>query len=71
VLVKAPKAKQNRRFDLPTVGPQTVAGVARASLAGLAVVAGATIIAEPQKVIAEANAAGGFVVGVRAPEPAA
>jgi hypothetical protein len=71
VLVKAPKAKQNRRFDLPTVGPQTVAGVARASLAGLAVVAGATIIAEPQKVIAEANAAGVFVVGVRAPEPAA
>jgi DUF1009 family protein len=71
VLVKAPKAKQNRRFDLPTIGPQTVAGVARAGLAGLAVVAGATIIAEPQKVIADANAAGIFIVGVRAPAAAA
>lgn len=67
VLVKAPKARQSRRFDLPTIGPQTVAGVARAGLAGLAVVAGATIIVEPQTVIAEANAAGVFVVGVRAP----
>lgn len=71
VLVKAPKAKQNRRFDLPTIGPQTVAGVARAGLAGLAVVAGATIIAEPQEAIAEANAAGVFVTGARVPEPAA
>ncbi|MEZ5788748.1 MAG: UDP-2,3-diacylglucosamine diphosphatase LpxI [Xanthobacteraceae bacterium] len=69
VLVKAPKARQSRRFDLPTIGPQTVAGVARAGLAGLAVVAGATIIAEPQKVIADANAAAIFVVGV--PVPAA
>jgi hypothetical protein len=67
VLVKAPKANQNRRFDLPTIGPQTVAGIARAGLAGLAVVAGATIIAEPQKVIADANAAGMFIVGVQAP----
>ncbi len=71
VLVKAPKAKQNRRFDLPTIGPQTVAGVARAGLAGLAVVAGATIIAEPQTVIADANAAGIFVIGVRATAAAA
>lgn len=71
VLVKAPKAEQNQRFDLPTIGPQTIAGVARAGLAGLAVAAGATIIAEPQKVIAEADAAGIFVIGVRAPVAAA
>jgi hypothetical protein len=29
VLVKAPKPGQDRRFDLPSIGPQTVEGVAR------------------------------------------
>ena len=49
VLVKAPKRDQDRRFDLPSIGPQTVEGVARAGLAGIAVVAGETIIAEPER----------------------
>ncbi len=48
VLVKAPKPGQDRRFDLPTIGPQTVENAARAGLAGIAVVAGATIMAEPR-----------------------
>ena len=34
VLVKAPKPGQDRRFDLPAIGPQTVEEVARAGLAG-------------------------------------
>ena len=34
VLVKAPKAGQDMRFDLPTVGPRTVEGAAKAGLAG-------------------------------------
>ena len=46
VLVKAPKPAQDRRFDLPAIGPQTVANVARAGLAGIAVAAGNTIIAD-------------------------
>ena len=37
VLVKAPKPGQDRRFDLPGIGPRTIEGVARAGLAGLAV----------------------------------
>ena len=49
MLVKAPKPEQDRRFDLPSIGPQTVEGVARAGLAGIAVVAGETIIAEPER----------------------
>ncbi|HVV60300.1 MAG TPA: UDP-2,3-diacylglucosamine diphosphatase LpxI [Pseudolabrys sp.] len=65
VLVKAPKPQQDRRFDLPSIGPQTVEEVARAKLAGIAVVAGETIIAEPQQVIAAADDAGIFVAGVR------
>jgi DUF1009 family protein len=66
VLVKAPKSGQDARFDLPSIGPPTVEGVARAGLAGLAVVAGAAIIAEPQAVAERADALGVFVVGVPA-----
>ena len=51
VLVKAPKPGQDRRFDLPSIGPQTVEGVVRAGLAGIAVVAGATIVAEPERLV--------------------
>jgi UDP-2,3-diacylglucosamine hydrolase len=64
VLVKAPKPQQDRRFDLPTIGPETVAAVARAGLAGLAAVAGAAIVAEPQRLAQLAEARGVFVVGV-------
>jgi DUF1009 family protein len=64
VLVKAPKPNQDRRFDLPSIGPKTVEGVARAGLAGIAVAAGETIIAEPAQLIAAADKAGIFVFGV-------
>jgi DUF1009 family protein len=66
VLVKAPKPEQDRRFDLPSIGPNTVAGVVRAKLAGIAVVGGTTVIAEPERVVREADRAGIFVVGVPA-----
>jgi UDP-2,3-diacylglucosamine hydrolase len=64
VLVKAPKPGQDRRFDLPAIGPQTVASVARAGLGGIAVTAGSAIIAEPAEMIAAADRAGLFLVGV-------
>jgi UDP-2,3-diacylglucosamine hydrolase len=64
VLVKTPKPAQDRRFDLPAIGPATVAGVARAGLAGIAVTADATIVAEPAEVGAAADRAGIFVTGV-------
>jgi DUF1009 family protein len=63
VLVKAPKRRQDRRFDLPSIGPDTVMRTAKAGLAGIAVIAGATIIAEPQRLIEAADGAGLFVVG--------
>jgi DUF1009 family protein len=65
VLVKAPKPGQDRRFDLPSIGPRTIENVARAGLAGLAVAAGTTMMAEPQAVIAAADREKVFVVGVR------
>jgi UDP-2,3-diacylglucosamine hydrolase len=65
VLVKAPKPGQDRRFDLPAIGPQTVERVARAGLAGIAVAAGSTIIAEAAEVVAAADRAKIFLMGVR------
>ena len=64
VLVKAPKPGQDRRFDLPSIGPRTIEHVARAGLAGLAVTAGSTMVAEPGEVIAAADREKVFVVGV-------
>jgi UDP-2,3-diacylglucosamine hydrolase len=66
VLVKAPKSGQDLRFDLPTIGPRTVEGVAAAGLAGIAVAAGHTLLAEPEQMIAAADRAGLFVTGVDA-----
>jgi UDP-2,3-diacylglucosamine hydrolase len=66
VLVKAPKSSQDLRFDLPTVGPKTIEGAAKAGLAGIAIVAGNTIVVEPQAMIATADAAGLFVTGLSA-----
>jgi UDP-2,3-diacylglucosamine hydrolase len=64
VLVKSPKPGQDRRFDLPAIGPQTIENAARAGLAGVAVTAGSTLIAAPMEVIAAADRAKIFVVGV-------
>src|SRR5467141_747828 len=66
VLVKAPKSGQDLRFDLPTMGPRTVEGAAAAQLAGIAIVAGNTIVVEPQAMIEKADAAGLFVTGLPA-----
>ncbi len=66
VLVKAPKSGQDLRFDLPTVGPRTVEGAVKAGLGGIAIIAGNTIVVEPQAMIETADAAGLFVTGLPA-----
>jgi UDP-2,3-diacylglucosamine hydrolase len=66
VLVKAPKSGQDLRFDLPTVGPKTIEGVASAGLAGIAVIAGSTIAADAQGMVAAADKAGLFIQGLPA-----
>ena len=65
VLVKAAKRGQDRRVDLPSIGPRTVEGAARAGLAGIAVVSGSTIIAEAGLTGAAADRERLFVIGVR------
>ena len=68
VLVKMAKPGQERRVDLPTVGADTVAAAARAGLAGIAVEAGGALIVGRDTMVAAADAAGLFVVGVEAGE---
>jgi len=65
VLVKLPKPGQEKRADLPAIGPKTVAGAVDAGLAGIAVAAGATLVIDPARVVADADAAGLFVVGIK------
>ena len=61
VLCKAPKTQQDRRVDLPAIGPETVAGAARAGLAGIAVEVGGVLVLDVGEVIEAADAAGLFL----------
>ncbi len=64
VLVKLVKPGQDRRTDLPTVGPETLRRAAEAGLRGVAFEAGGTILAERDATIAVADAAGLFLLGL-------
>lgn len=64
VLVKLCKPQQDLRADLPTIGVSTVENARAAGLAGIAVEAGRALVVEREAMIAAANAAGLFVVGL-------
>jgi DUF1009 family protein len=57
---------QDRRLDLPSIGPRTIEKVAAAGLGGIAVETGGTLIADPQQVVAAADRCKIFVIGFRA-----
>lgn len=61
LLYKAPKPLQDRRIDLPTIGPATVAHAAAAGLGGLAWAAGGVICLDLPEMQARAAAAGMFL----------
>ncbi|MGO9487318.1 MAG: LpxI family protein [Rhodomicrobium sp.] len=63
VLVKRPKPRQDRRLDLPAIGPQTVELAAEAGLAGIAVEAGAVLLAGADELVEKANKSGLFLYG--------
>ncbi|MBV9347907.1 MAG: UDP-2,3-diacylglucosamine diphosphatase LpxI [Pseudolabrys sp.] len=65
VLVKAPKPAQDHRYDLPTIGPKTVEGVANAGLAGIAVAAGEALAADLVRAVELADAKNIFIVGLK------
>ena len=64
VLVKLVKRGQDRRTDLPTIGPGTMAAAAAAGLRGVAFEGGGTIVADRDAAIAAADAAGLFLLGL-------
>ena len=61
VLVKMTKPGQDRRFDLPSIGPRTIGGAARAGLRGLVIEADGVNILERDETIGAACAAGLFL----------
>jgi hypothetical protein len=65
VLVKLAKPQQDDRFDLPTIGPETIAAAAKTGLSGIAIEAGRSLVIDRDKVRQLADEAGIFVVGLR------
>ena len=61
VLAKTAKPQQERRVDLPSIGPETVDNVVRAGLAGIIVSAGSSLIIDRDEVIKRADASGVFI----------
>ena len=65
VLAKWPKPIQERRIDLPTIGPATIEAAAAAGLAGIVGEAGATLVMNRAALIAAADRLGLFVMGLQ------
>jgi UDP-2,3-diacylglucosamine hydrolase len=61
VLYKAPKVQQDRRMDLPAIGPTTVAKAAAAGLAGIAWEARGALLLDAEQTMADAERLGLFL----------
>ena len=66
ILVKASKLHQDRRVDLPAIGPKTVQSAVKAGLIGIAVAAHDVILVEKARLLRDADRSGIFVAGVKA-----
>lgn len=64
VLVKIAKPQQDDRFDLPTIGPDTLRSASDASLRGVAIEAGRSLLIDRDQVRQIADEAGIFVTGI-------
>lgn len=65
-LVKVAKPNQDMRFDVPTVGPQTIANLTRHGARMLVIEAGKTVILEREQMLADADRAGIVILSRRA-----
>lgn len=61
LLYKAAKPGQDRRVDLPTLGPETLRGAAAAGLAGVCFKAGGVLLIDRTEMVAEADRLGLFL----------
>jgi len=64
VLIKMAKPGQERRADLPTLGPATIIHAAQAGLCGVAFEAGGTLFTDRAAMILEADKSGLFLLGI-------
>jgi DUF1009 family protein len=64
ILVKASKPDQDRRVDLPAIGPKTIESAAKAGLIGIAVAAHDVILVEKERLIRDADGKAIFIAGV-------
>ena len=64
VLVKLVKPGQDRRADLPTIGPRTIEAAAAAGLRGIAFEAGGTLFTDRAACVARSDLAGLFLLGL-------
>ncbi|CUH77192.1 LpxI family protein [Tropicibacter naphthalenivorans] len=69
VLYKAPKPGQDRRADLPVIGPQTAARCAEAGLKGIIIEAGGVMVLDQTDVIRRLDAEGMFLWVRERPSP--
>ena len=64
VLVKAAKPEQDMRFDVPAIGPGTIAVARECRLRAIGLEAGRTLVLEQARTLADAEAAAIAVVGL-------
>ncbi len=64
VLVKTCKPQQDRDFDLPTIGPETIENAAHSGLGGVVIHAGHSLVYDLDGVVQTANKHKLYVVGV-------
>lgn len=64
ILVKASKPQQDRRADLPVIGPETVNACIESGFRGIAIESGGTLIVDKESVVELADRAGLFVYAV-------
>lgn len=61
VLFKGPKPDQDRRADMPAIGPDTVSGAVAAGLSGIVIEKGGVIVLQRDRVVEECNRLGLFL----------
>lgn len=61
LLFKAPKPGQDRRVDLPTIGPDTITAACAAGLSGVVIESGGVMVLDQPAVLAECDRLGLFL----------
>ncbi|MDF3047928.1 MAG: hypothetical protein K0R73_1046 [Candidatus Midichloriaceae bacterium] len=64
ILIKVAKPNQDRRVDLPCIGPRTIELAFKYGIRGIAIDSGSTLLLEPEETIKLANKYKIFIIGI-------